>query len=167
MLERLDHAFDAQRRFVANASHELRTPLAINRAMLEVAATRADAQDSTRQLARNLLAVNARHAHLIEGLLALADSDNPPVEATDTDLAELTRDVLDTTDLGGIHVRDTNLRPALRARGRRPAGAADPQPGRQRDPPQRRRGLARDTHRDGPRSRVHQRRQLCLAARGC
>jgi signal transduction histidine kinase len=112
MLERLDHAFDAQRRFVANASHELRTPLAINRAMLEVAATRADAQDSTRQLARNLLAVNARHARLIEGLLALADSDNPPVEATDTDLAELTRHVLDTTDLGGIHIRDTDLRPA-------------------------------------------------------
>jgi signal transduction histidine kinase len=112
MLERLDNAFDAQRRFVANASHELRTPLAINRAMLEVAATRADAPDSTRELAQHLLAVNARHARLIEGLLALADSENPPVGATDADLAELVRHVLQTTDLGGIRVRETDLRPA-------------------------------------------------------
>ena len=37
MLERLDRAFDSQRRFVANASHELRTPLAINRTLIDVA----------------------------------------------------------------------------------------------------------------------------------
>ena len=36
MLDRLDHAFEGQRRFVGNASHELRTPLAINRTLLEV-----------------------------------------------------------------------------------------------------------------------------------
>ena len=37
LLERLRAAFDAQRRFVANASHELRTPLAMMRTTLDVA----------------------------------------------------------------------------------------------------------------------------------
>jgi signal transduction histidine kinase len=37
LLERLQAAFDAQRRFVANASHELRTPLAMMRTSLDVA----------------------------------------------------------------------------------------------------------------------------------
>ena len=37
LLARLDAAFDAQRRFVANASHELRTPLTMMRTALDVA----------------------------------------------------------------------------------------------------------------------------------
>ena len=36
MLERLDTAFAAQRRFVANASHELRTPLTVMRTAIDV-----------------------------------------------------------------------------------------------------------------------------------
>jgi signal transduction histidine kinase len=36
MLDRLESAFDSQRRLVANASHELRTPLAVQRAAAQI-----------------------------------------------------------------------------------------------------------------------------------
>jgi signal transduction histidine kinase len=74
MLERLDRAFDGQRRFVANASHELRTPLAINRTLIEVALDDPDAAPSTRRLGETLLTVNGRQERLIDGLLVLASS---------------------------------------------------------------------------------------------
>jgi len=47
MLERLDAAFESQRRFVANASHELRTPLAIARTEVDVALANPTASCST------------------------------------------------------------------------------------------------------------------------
>jgi signal transduction histidine kinase len=89
MLERLDRAFDAQRRFVANASHELRTPLAVNRAMLEVAVGDPDASGDLRRLAPRLLATNERSERLVDGLLILARSEQEVVERTTIDLAEV------------------------------------------------------------------------------
>jgi signal transduction histidine kinase len=94
MLERLDRSFDGQRRFVANASHELRTPLAVNRALLEVAVTRADTTPELRQLGESLLAVNERHERLIDGLLTLADSENAVAGHTPVDLAKIAAHVL-------------------------------------------------------------------------
>lgn len=89
MLERLDRAFDGQRRFVANASHELRTPLAINRTLIEVALDRPDPPASLRQLGETLLEVNGRHERLIEGLLLLVSSEQLLTEHRRCDLAEL------------------------------------------------------------------------------
>ena len=97
MLERLDRSFDGQRRFVGNASHELRTPLAINRALLEVAVTRPDASPEVRQLGGTLLAVNARHERLIDGLLTLAQSEHEVVHRTPVDLAQIVEYVVDET----------------------------------------------------------------------
>ena len=97
MLERLDRSFDGQRRFVANTSHELRTPLAINRALIELAITRTDTSPETRQLGESLLAINARHERLIEGLLMLADSENLVTEHAEVDLADVAEHVVEQT----------------------------------------------------------------------
>jgi signal transduction histidine kinase len=96
MLERLNEAFDAQRRFVGNASHELRTPLAINRTLLEVALTDPEASEDLRTVGRTLLANNARHERLIEGLLLLARSERELTTRTAVDLSEVATIVLKT-----------------------------------------------------------------------
>lgn len=90
MLARLDAAFAAQRRFAANASHELRTPLAINRTLIEVALSRPHPSAEIRQLGETMLAVNARHEKLIDGLLLLARSDQEVPGPVPVDLAEIT-----------------------------------------------------------------------------
>ncbi|MDG4822199.1 HAMP domain-containing sensor histidine kinase [Asanoa sp. WMMD1127] len=89
MLARLDAAFDGQRRFVANASHELRTPLAVNRTVLEVAMGRPGAPPELVTLGETLLEVNARHEHLIDGLLTLARSEQAVADPVPVDLAEV------------------------------------------------------------------------------
>ncbi|MCS0637569.1 HAMP domain-containing histidine kinase [Streptomyces sp. LP05-1] len=89
MLERLERAFSAQQRFVANASHELRTPLAINRTLLEVHLSDPGAPAELQQLGRTLLATNERSEQLVEGLLLLARSDNQIAERKPVDLAEV------------------------------------------------------------------------------
>jgi signal transduction histidine kinase len=97
MLERLDRSFDGQRRFVANASHELRTPLAINRTLLEVAMGGRDVSADLRQLGTTLLAVNARHERLIDGLLTLARSDTAVTEKRPVDVAEVAGHVVEVS----------------------------------------------------------------------
>jgi len=111
MLERLDQAFDSQRRFVANASHELRTPLTINRTLIEVALDNPDASESLRQLGANLLAVNQRHERLIDGLLTLAGSEQRLIQLTAVDLADIARHITtesqDSADKTGIEIRSS------------------------------------------------------------
>ncbi|MBT2388960.1 MULTISPECIES: HAMP domain-containing sensor histidine kinase [Streptomyces] len=95
MLDRLERAFTAQQRFVANASHELRTPLAINRTLLEVHLSEPGAPVELQQLGKTLLATNERSEQLVEGLLLLARSDNQVVERKPVDLAEVATRAVD------------------------------------------------------------------------
>ncbi|MFE2561947.1 sensor histidine kinase [Streptomyces sp. NPDC059352] len=97
MLERLERAFTAQQRFVANASHELRTPLAINRTLLEVHLSDPGAPVELQQLGKTLLATNERSEQLVEGLLLLARSDNQIIERKPVDLAEVASRGIDQT----------------------------------------------------------------------
>lgn len=107
MLERLDRAFDGQRRFVANASHELRTPLAINRTLLEVTLADPEASADLKTIGRTLLEINSRHERLIDGLLFLAKSDRELNVRALVDLGEVSETVL--SQLSG-DIEDSGLR---------------------------------------------------------
>jgi signal transduction histidine kinase len=73
LLERLEVAFNAQRRFVANASHELRTPLTTMRAALDVALAKPEpAPPQTVALAGRLRTELDRIEKLLEAFLVLA-----------------------------------------------------------------------------------------------
>ncbi|WAE75360.1 ATP-binding protein [Streptomonospora nanhaiensis] len=113
MLERLDRAFDGQRRFVANASHELRTPLAINRTLLEVALSAPDVSSDLKSVGQTLLETNARHERLIDGLLFLAKSDRELEVRARVDLGEVAGTVLSQLD-GDLSGSGLSLRQDLR-----------------------------------------------------
>ncbi|MFD6681042.1 sensor histidine kinase [Micromonospora parva] len=75
MMERVSAGYEGQRRFAANASHELRTPLAVQRTLIEVGMARALSDEQLELLTSQLLETNERNERLIEGLLALSESD--------------------------------------------------------------------------------------------
>jgi signal transduction histidine kinase len=73
LLQRLEAAFTAQRRFVANASHELRTPLTTMRASVDVAVAKPEgAPPQTIALASRLRTELDRVDSLLEAFLTLA-----------------------------------------------------------------------------------------------
>jgi signal transduction histidine kinase len=121
MLDRLERAFTAQKRFVANASHELRTPLAINRTLLEVHLSDPGAPVELQQLGRTLLATNERSEQLVEGLLLLARSDNQIVERKPVDVAEVAERAVDQTraeaEEKGVEIRGERAPAVLQGNG--------------------------------------------------
>ncbi len=72
LLERLEKAFEAQRRFVANASHELRTPLAMMRTSVDVALGKPQTSAEVLVLSGKLEEGLDQAERLLEGLLVLA-----------------------------------------------------------------------------------------------
>jgi len=96
MLARLDGAFDAQRRFVANASHELRTPLTLMRAAIDVTLAKPDRMpEQLEAMAVEVRGAVDRSEALIDGLLTLARSDRGAAAREPLDLAAIVEDALD------------------------------------------------------------------------
>lgn len=72
MLEDLETAFFAQKRFVADASHELRTPIAIVRGNLDLIALPSTSEEERREAFAVIAEEIDRMSRMLEDLLALA-----------------------------------------------------------------------------------------------
>jgi signal transduction histidine kinase len=76
MLERLEHAFESQREFVADASHELRTPLTVIRGQLEVLAVQQEpSAEEIQRVSAVVQAEVSRLNRLVDDLLLLAQAE--------------------------------------------------------------------------------------------
>lgn len=100
LFARLEAAFEAQRRFVANASHELRTPLTRERTLVQVALGDPSTPEGWRSTAEKLLASNREQETILEALLTLATSEVGLEHWERADLAEICRSVLERPGLG-------------------------------------------------------------------
>jgi signal transduction histidine kinase len=113
MLGRLQAAFEAQQRFIANASHELRTPLTVMRTTVDVVLDNPDSTaEDLRGMAVDLRAAVDRAEHLIGALLILARNERGLAVREEVDLATVAEDVLDMVSLGDIRLQPS-LEPAL------------------------------------------------------
>ncbi len=89
MLDRLQLAFAAQDRFVANASHELRTPLTTTRAALEIPLKQGTVPEALKPAMQRALRATEQSEKLITALLVLARGRLALEHTTTIDLAAL------------------------------------------------------------------------------
>lgn len=112
LLDRLEAAFSAERRFVANASHELRTPLTTIRAAVDVASAKPDATPALVSLSQRMRAELDRVDALLEGLLVLSRAqhralpDEGLVSLADVAAASLAARAADLEGRGLVVVSD-------------------------------------------------------------
>lgn len=96
MLARLQHSFDAQRHFTADASHELRSPLSRLRAELEVTLRRQRSSEEYVETLRSCLGEVERLSQLADELLLLArlDASQERGPAETVDISAVAEEVL-------------------------------------------------------------------------
>ena len=130
MLDRLDAAAAAQRRFVSDASHELRSPLATIRQHAELAQLHPDATPVD-DLAGVVHDEGLRMQELVDALLLLTRLDESPVihqEAVDLDdlaLAEISRLRAGGAEVDGSGIHAARVRGDVRLLGRLVRNLAD------------------------------------------
>lgn len=109
MLDRLQSAFEAQDRFVANASHELRTPLTTTRTALEIPLSQGTVPPDLEPSVRRALRATQQSEELIAALLSLARSGARLDAPERLDLREVVESELADIATTGVHV-DVDLR---------------------------------------------------------
>ena len=104
MLDRLQSAFTAQDRFVANASHELRTPLTTTRTALEIPLEQGAVPDELQANMRRALRATEQSERLITALLALARARTGLDHVEPVELSALVQGEIDEVDAGDVEV---------------------------------------------------------------
>lgn len=95
MLDRIEHAFSSQKRFLEDAGHELRTPITIVRGHLEVMG---DDPAEAAQTIELVVSELGRMSRIIDDLMLLARAEGPDfLHPGPVDLTELVVDVLAKT----------------------------------------------------------------------
>jgi heavy metal sensor kinase len=117
MLARLDAAFSAQQRFLADASHELRNPLAIIRTNADIALSDPDPHpEDLREAMMVVKRASDRMARLVDDLLALARREAPTLANEPVDLGravtEASEEFLAPAEARGI-VLDRAIAPGI------------------------------------------------------
>lgn len=111
MLDRLQLAFAARDRFVANASHEMRTPLATARTALEVPLEHGDVPMPLQPAVRRAITATEQSERLISALLSLSMGRHGSEESELVDLDVVVRAELDELDGADGLTVDLDLQP--------------------------------------------------------
>jgi signal transduction histidine kinase len=107
MLDRLDAAFAAQERFVADASHELRTPLTALRAVVDVNLAKIDPMPSqVAKMGGDIRSLLEQAEALISALLLLSRSESRVTATEPLDLASVVDHALSSRERELIIERD-------------------------------------------------------------
>ena len=96
MLDRLDEAFEGQRRFIQEASHELRNPLAVMRPNLDVGMDDPEATTEDFRIAGEVAGRSAiRMSALVDDLLLYAHHKRPDAQREPLDLSILVAETVE------------------------------------------------------------------------
>ncbi len=111
LLDRLEAAFQRERRFIADVSHDLRTPLALAKSTIGVTLNRPRRADELRTVLGEVDVQIDRVTSLLEATLFLSRADSEQLEQgfEPVDLTELLADLHETTSLYAQTERDQTV----------------------------------------------------------